>query len=214
MMKKMLMMTAIAAMAFGAQAETYSYGLTLSQIPLSILESGKFKEVKCYLVDNSVTGGKSLSGKTGSVMAEITYSGGFESSFDHILYSVVGYNTAGTMNGDPSQKIASYVQNTTADNKYTFQPFKTSSNAITWNNLGDTPTKVNEYAKDHLTAYLFVTMADDSVMELAPVAVTVNNDIYSLGSFATYTEVVPEPTSGMLVFLGLVGMLLKRKRAA
>lgn len=71
------------------------------------------------------------------------------------------------------------------------------------------------YAEKNLKTVL---STDDDV-RLNPVVTTLNKSgsgagAGQLGANATLSQVVPEPTSGMLALLGVVGLMLRRRRAA
>jgi len=242
MMKKMLMMTAIAAMAFGAQAgETYTYGMTWTGIKLADIE--KLSGVSCYLVDKNVvaaSGGAEGSKFTSSTATTAAYDGKavmvkFALASDTAQYFVeyagkVSFNyikTSYGINGSvteltttPQQTQATQVLGTGDARKA--DAVKFAAENIQWDDLGgagvDKSTQayrdnIDKYAKDNLAAIIVANTKDDRTIEFV-VPVTRNDSLFALGSNASYTEVVPEPTSGMLVFLGLAGMLLRRKRAA
>jgi len=222
MMKKMLMMTAVAAMAFGAQADLvdYKYDLTLQSIPTTLFTEGKLQGIKCYLVDSSVTGSDYKYGSKGAIMAELTYSGYSYSSENkmELKYTVSGFQPNGDMTKS-SQPAAVMVA---ADNKpkegyVGLVTFQVAQGVIQWKDMGNDLTELNTYADKNLKAYLIATVdngAGGTVEKEFTLAVTGNGSIIALGSSATYQQVIPEPTSGMLVFLGLAGLMLKRKRAA
>jgi len=215
MMKKMLAMTAIAAMAFGAQAGVmeYTYDLTLKDVPLTSMAN--VKAIKCYLVDSSVSGSSATYGTKGSKLAEFEYKGiSMESTkVNNVQYSTKSYKLSGSQYGDSSDKFAADLRKKDGYiGQVTFE-----SQKIEWQDMGTTKAAVDDYAAKNLTAYLVVTTEEEGgvlVDHEFTIDVTANGSEVALGSSATYQEVIPEPTSGMLVFLGLAGLMLKRKRAA
>jgi len=222
MMKKLMMMTAIAGMAFGAQADIgYKYDLTLQDIPASIVKDGLLKGITCYLVDSTVKGSSQSYGSKGAIMAELTYVGpsyaasGVLKGFE---YTVSGYEMSGTKT--PKSSSATLVANDDRAGQegvlgqVTFQVEK---DVIMWKDMGKNVDEFNKYALDNIKAYLIATVDDGAggtVQKEFTLPVTGNGGTVALGSTATYQQVVPEPTSGLLVFLGLAGLMLKRKRAA
>jgi len=219
MMKKLLMMAAIAVVAFCAQAgETsyYQWQVTITDVPFEILPS---TGLVGYWLDGSadaIKGSKYLyDGKAVMARLEQTSLSIDRDNADkyYINYNIEYYGTDGTLKKTAKATASSIVENVGEGVKLgeiTLTVGNASEQDFTWWNMG-VGESMDEYAKN-----LSGVLLSEATSQKLDLAVTRNNSDHALGSKGTFTDVTPtpEPTSGMLVFLGLAGLMLKRKRAA
>ena len=99
----------------------------------------------------------------------------------------------------------------------TTSPYSTMQNY--WKSTSSTVTKSGDFyaiifnAADiaNATAYMVTSVKEDLVFSTTPTTTQVAG--LSAGSWTAIASPVPEPTSGLLLLLGVAGMALRRKRA-
>ena len=203
-MKKILVLLSIFALASGAWAEaTYEWAVTITDIPVGY---GLPSDLVCYLVDMSVKESTTTM-YVGAVMARANL---IEQMADGATYSYQTYKPTGEAGIGVSDMFAKFHEY--EGTLYTTFKIASTSFGIEWNNMGMTTEAVSEYAKDNL----YAVISSQSTGKKLDLKVTPNGAIFTLGSNGSFKSVepVPEPTSGLLLLLGVAGLALKRKKAA
>ena len=182
-MKKLIGMLAIAACAVSASASTVNWGLGTG----NILDASKVDTGTAYLM----------------------YSAG----------GTVDFSKFATMEKFDAASLATVGLDTTIDT------FAYSSSKVS-NSVSVTPTGTKTSAGSNIgggAKSMYIIFIDNDGKDIAytanVVSVNVQNSTMNItalkagGDFTYATASVPEPTSGLLMLLGMAGLALKRKRA-
>lgn len=230
-MKKLMILAAIAAMATGAWAGDYQFKLTIQEIPQSYekLTDG----AACYLVNKDtrqVLGYASMEVFNNTEMSTLSTDtvglpAGVKSKTTLTLTGgAVNYSKTGT-----APIPGGYEYFTDNMNNKQFQSYVTVYNyesglkdvefVINFvdNSGGELPTTSDAYKPDNLMIAIYdpgTEGQDAYYQEFASITYEGGSSTKSLGATEKYApSSVPEPTSAMLLLLGVAGLCLKRKVA-
>lgn len=212
--KRLLVVVFFVALSFVAQADLgviYSWALNVTDVKFNKTLP---TDIVCYLVDRNVSG-SSQEKFGGAVMAKLELDRVVDSgdSAKTVLYKATAYNYLGysawesstfynvALNADGEGDVFAQVGTVTG-----------TKAGIDWVDMGKTADEVNAYAKENLYAVIY----SESAGKQLNLPVSANYAITSLGSTASFKNIipVPEPTGGFLLLMGLAGLMLKRKKAA
>jgi len=198
-MKKLLAMAAIAGMAFGAQASyTYTWNIDINDIDPGYTPPS---DLKAWLRDantGATIAALSFTLFNGKTATEYSLDVSKANDLAKSLTLDTTYKSGGITIGEDPSHAGQVNYKTTVE-------FDTSRNLTT--EYKNDPTK-------SLKVVLEGTSVDTKQYLVQEIPVIWSIDT-QFGAAASYDpSPVPEPTSGMLVFLGLAGLMLKRKRAA
>ena len=132
--------------------------------------------------------------------------------------------TTGTLNWGALETMTSFDASSLAAVGFTatVDTFSYSNSKLS-NTISITPTtQVGGSAIGGGQKQMYIVVIDNGGKDIAytaaPTVVNVQNSTFPVGATKiatafTYAEAVPEPTSGLLLLLGVAGLALKRKRA-
>ena len=147
-------------------------------------------------------------------------SGKVDAGTAYLMYSIgtVDFSKLATMDKFDATSLATVGLDTTIDT-FAYSATKVS------NTVSITPTGTKTSANQNIgggAKSMYIVFIDDGGKDIAytatPVSVNVQNSTMAVGALKpasnfTYATAVPEPTSGLLLLLGMAGLALKRKRA-
>ena len=213
-MKKLMILVAIAAMAFGAQAYTYSLTMKLNNRPTEGAHQG------IYLMDSEKNVYAYL-----TVAELVAYKGKTTADIGENLARTDGSAGPGFIPAEGNilaHKITSINSDSgvsASGTKYTFI-LSFESNVNIGERLGtwkDESTVPPSFRINGLTAYAPHSLGEDYLALDNKIGISTSgesdNMVYGLTASYTYAS-VPEPTSAMLLLLGFAGLVLKRKQVA
>lgn len=226
-MKKLMILAAAAAMAFGAQAGALQFNLTCQNVPVSVtkitgdsyfcLIDPEKSQILAYVQPKEFGGQKTKFDDYGSPNDYVT---SFGESKTHNGETITINGTDYTVNehvvaGSSTKVIDKFngtwdygTQTGSATEKdVVFQMFVNSSNSDTEAILGLYDTQSVD------TSLLAVIWDPSGYYQEYKVGVTGNSDPILFSAKGPYNP-VPEPTSGLLLLLGMAGLALKRKQVA
>lgn len=187
-MKKLLMVMSAVAFAFGLNAATvdWKYSITSAQGT-----EGYNSGYTVYLVDATAWDAATISAATFSDSSVVLDSTTFGAATGRNAGSKV-YNTikSGTTVGARAVDVSSLAEGSTLGVYYVI--LNTNADPNTYTTVADTLTGRAENGAETLGSHISMTAA--------------------AASSATWTA-VPEPTSGLLMLLGVAGLALRRRRA-
>ena len=200
-MKKLMILTAVAAMAVGAEAATTYVGWNLSDLNTSgQTYFGLWRTAgadKTALVDQITALRETIAGGEYANFSEVstyildegkpwTRSGYLESQ--PLSGSDVGYYGAKSGGADYGNWFVALVAAESADGK-------------------------SVELRQYLVGPRSGVSNDEQIWVEKAIAGAKNNGVVAVSATSTLAYTVPEPTSGLLMLLGVAGLALKRKRA-
>ena len=190
-MKKLMIAAAIVCAAAMSQAADFKWNLKTNGDPLYTTDGGKFTGTGYMLV-----------GDVGETFINLMAAG---SSFDDAL---AASTQAGTVSFSAGETSSQFQYGTEAGD-YTFTLVADMGNAIFvadtyWDNASSNP----EGKGTDIGAYLEWTADGETRLNYTQELSGGWND-----QAGYYTQAVPEPTSGLLLLLGVAGLALRRRRA-
>ena len=187
-MKKLMMALGIVALAVTAQAGTFKWGTNVGQYLYHASGASKLNSGTVYLFDaNTISQAAMVTAFTGS---GIDYS----KAMDSTSITSSGTITAKSLDVTADQAYNMYLVIVDGENVY----------------IG--PEKAMNGPGEGKTSNAYFSTTASSKLAVVDTAYSAAG-WYKAGSTPTPPTPIPEPTSGLLVLVGVAGFALKRKRA-
>lgn len=225
-MKKLMVLAAVAALASGAWAEdtTYDYAFNAK---IYGMNGAHFQgDTGLYLIDTS-------SGGNGTIIGYVRFGDGF--NVDNGIYTLQSTKerSSGSLTVDgvtyslAAQKLTSATLSPESDGSYSFKggvtttgpaaidgnvPYPKNLKVVVWSEAWNTPGDPDSGLSGQTLYSQTVMNTTDNLHAINVGFATAGQGTESLSVSAAMT-VTPEPTSALLLLLGVAGLALKRKQA-